>query len=288
MSLIALAAAKSAGVTTSALALAGVWPGPVLLAECDPAGGDINAGLLRGAQPAGALLDLGLATRRGLTPAQFWDHTVALSDDGTVRLLPGLADPAQHPALTSAWPLLIRMLQAIESPPPTGSAESDAAAEWDVLADCGRLSPATPMGLLGAADLVLLVLRPRLAHVAHTRSRLLALRSQIADHADGPPPELKLLLVGTSPYPAAEVAIALDLPVAGVLADDPPAAAVLAGLAGHRSRFERSPLMRTAHRVAADLHHAVHAVHANLQSAADDQEPSEGDIAAEPVLAERP
>jgi len=51
MSLIALAAAKSAGVTTSALALAGVWPGPVLLAECDPAGGDINAGLLRGAQP---------------------------------------------------------------------------------------------------------------------------------------------------------------------------------------------------------------------------------------------
>jgi len=288
MSLIALAAAKSAGVTTSALALAGVWPGPVLLVECDPAGGDINAGLLRGAQPAGALLDLALATRRGLTPAQFWDHTVALSDDGTVRLLPGLADPAQHPALTPAWPLLIRMLQALDSPPPTGSAESDAAAGWDVLADCGRLAPATPMGLLGAADLVLLVLRPRLAHVAHTRSRLSALRGQIADHAYGPLPELKLLLVGTSPYPAAEVATALDLPVAGVLADDPPAAAVLAGLAGHRPRFERSPLIRSAHRIATDLHHAVHAVHADLQSAADDQDPSKGDIAAEPVLADRP
>ena len=142
-------------------------------------------------------------------------------------------------------------------------------------------------GLLGAADLVLLVLRPRLAYVAHTRSRLSALRSQIAEHSDGPPPELKLLLVGTSPYPAAEVATALDLPVAGVLADDPPAAAVLAGLAGRRSRFERSPLLRTAHRVAADLHHAVHAVH-DLQSTAGDQDPSEGDIAAEPVLAERP
>ncbi len=285
MSLIALAASKSAGVTTSALALAGVWPGPVLLAECDPAGGDINAGLLRGAQPAGALLDLALATRRGLTPAQFWDHTVTLSEDGTVRLLSGLADPAQHPALTSAWPLLIRMLHALDLPAPTGSAEAVVDRGWDVLADCGRLAPATPMGLLGAADLILLVLRPRLAHIAHTRSRLSALRSQIADHADGPLPELKLLLVGTSPYPAAEVATAMDLPVAGVLADDPPAAAVLAGLAGHRSRFERSPLIRTAHRVAADLHHAVHA---HPQSTADDQDPSEGDIAAEPVLAEQP
>ncbi len=285
MSLIALTAAKSAGVTTSALALAGVWPTRVLLAECDPAGGDVNAGLLRGAQPAGGLLDLALATRRGLTPAQFWDHTVTLSEDGTVRLLPGLADPAQHPALTPAWPLLIRMLHALDLPAPTGSAESAAAAGWDVLADCGRLAPCTPMGLLGAADLVLLVLRPRLAHVAHTRSRLSALRGQIANHSGSLPPELKLLLVGTSPYPAAEVATALDLPVAGVLADDPPAAAVLAGLAERRSWFERSPLMRTAHRLAADVHHAVHA---DPQSTADDQEPSDGDIAAAPVLADRP
>ncbi len=285
MSLIALTAAKSAGVTTSALALAGVWPTPVLLAECDPAGGDVNAGLLRGAPAAGGLLDLVLATRRGLTRDQFWDHTVALSEDGTVRLLPGLADPAQHPALTSAWPLLIGMLHALDLPAPTGSAESVAAAGWDVLADCGRLAPCTPMGLLGAADLVLLVLRPRLAHVAHTRSRLSALRGQIANHSGGLPPELKLLLVGTSPYPAAEVATALDLPVAGVLADDPPAAAVLAGLAGRRSWFERSPLMRTAHRVAAEVHQAVQA---HPQSTRDDQESSDGDIAAAPVLAERP
>ncbi len=235
-------------------------------------------------RPAGGLLDLALATRRGLTPAQFWDHTITLSEDATVRLLPGLADPAQHPALTPAWPLLIRMLHALDSAGPINTARSTAAAGWDVLADCGRLSPTTPMGLLGAADLILLVLRPRLAHVAHTRSRLSALRSQIAEHSDGPLPELKLL-VGTSPYPAAEVATALALPVAGVLADDPPAAAVLAGLAGHRSRFERSPLIRTAPRLAADLHHAVHA---DPQSTADDQDPSEGDIAAEPVLAEQP
>ena len=42
MALIAVAADKGApGVTTTALALAAVWPRPVLLAECDPAGGDL-------------------------------------------------------------------------------------------------------------------------------------------------------------------------------------------------------------------------------------------------------
>ena len=40
--LIAVAADKGApGVTTTAVALAAVWPRPVLLAECDPAGGDL-------------------------------------------------------------------------------------------------------------------------------------------------------------------------------------------------------------------------------------------------------
>src|SRR3982074_1468642 len=42
MALIAIASDKGApGVTTAALALAAVWPRPVLLAECDPAGGDL-------------------------------------------------------------------------------------------------------------------------------------------------------------------------------------------------------------------------------------------------------
>ena len=42
MALIAVAADKGApGVTTASVALAAVWPRPVLLAECDPAGGDL-------------------------------------------------------------------------------------------------------------------------------------------------------------------------------------------------------------------------------------------------------
>jgi hypothetical protein len=70
VTLIVMASAKgSPGVTTTALALATVWPRQVLLAECDPVGGDIVAGFLRAAvPPSGGLLDVALAARRGLTP----------------------------------------------------------------------------------------------------------------------------------------------------------------------------------------------------------------------------
>ena len=65
--LIALCSAKGApGVTTSALALALSWPRPVILAELDPAGGDVLAGYGRGELSAGGLADLELAARCGV------------------------------------------------------------------------------------------------------------------------------------------------------------------------------------------------------------------------------
>ena len=49
MSLYALVSAGgSPGVTTTALTLSLGWPGQVILAECDPSGGDILAGLFAG------------------------------------------------------------------------------------------------------------------------------------------------------------------------------------------------------------------------------------------------
>ena len=57
--LIALCSVKGApGVTTSALALALSWPRPVVLAELDPAGGDVLPGYGRGEPFAGGLADL--------------------------------------------------------------------------------------------------------------------------------------------------------------------------------------------------------------------------------------
>jgi cellulose biosynthesis protein BcsQ len=77
MALIAIAADKGApGATTTALALAAVWPRPVLLAECDPAGGDLvyrlpaaDGGRL---DQRRGLLSLAVAARRGLQPHQVW------------------------------------------------------------------------------------------------------------------------------------------------------------------------------------------------------------------------
>src|SRR5258708_38668095 len=83
MALIAVAADKgSPGVTTSAVALAAVWPRPVLLAECDPAGGDIVY-RLPGADgtrldPRRGLLSLAVAARRGLQPSQVGGHAQKL------------------------------------------------------------------------------------------------------------------------------------------------------------------------------------------------------------------
>src|SRR6266700_3629649 len=70
MALVAIAADKGApGVTTASLALATVWPRPVLLAECDAAGGDLfyrlpaaDGGRL---DPQRGLLSLAVAARRG-------------------------------------------------------------------------------------------------------------------------------------------------------------------------------------------------------------------------------
>ncbi len=53
MSMYALVSSGgAAGVTTTALALALTWPQPVIVAECDPAGGAILAGLFAGHLPA--------------------------------------------------------------------------------------------------------------------------------------------------------------------------------------------------------------------------------------------
>ena len=46
----------SPGVTTAAIALAFTWPGPVILAECDPSGSDVIPGMFGGLLQARAAL----------------------------------------------------------------------------------------------------------------------------------------------------------------------------------------------------------------------------------------
>src|SRR5258708_37702489 len=164
MALIAIAADKGApGVTPTALALAAVWPRPVLLAECCPAGGDLVYRLPaadgRRLDPRRGLLSLAVAARRGLQPHQAWEHTQKLN--GGLDILAGVTNAEQGAGLNLLWGPVGRVLAAN--------------AQADVIADCGRLGVDGPhYDLLAEAALIVLVSRPSLGEVSRLRDRVAA------------------------------------------------------------------------------------------------------------------
>lgn len=138
MALIALAADKgSPGVTTAALALAAVWPRRALLAEADPAGGDLvyrtnaaNGGPLN---PNTGLLSIAAAARRGLAADQLWDHAQPMA--GGLELLVGIGSAEQAAGLAGVWPTLGQAFATLGESPH---------APADVIADCGRIAGVRP------------------------------------------------------------------------------------------------------------------------------------------------
>ncbi|GAA1570032.1 hypothetical protein GCM10009827_109840 [Dactylosporangium maewongense] len=219
MALIAVCSAKgSPGATTTALAFTLSWQQRVLLAECDPAGGDLAAGFLREVDLDSRGLDRLTSTlaRQPLTDVMLWNELVDLAPDGnsarTKLLLPGLADPAQaatwaepqRHGQAAGWDQLAARLPLIR----------DGAEEYDIIADCGRLAaahPATP--LITRADLVLLVLHPTLISA---RAASTALQHLLQP---GRPP-VALITVGDGDYGTKELALELRTPVAAALPDD--------------------------------------------------------------------
>lgn len=223
-------AGGSPGVTTAALALALTWPPPVLLAECDPAGGAILAGLFAGHLRAprgllGAAFDAGTGTTALSTGPR--GHLAVLDGPGGRTFLPGLSDPRQAPGLVPAWPAVARVL---------------AAQPGEVLADCGRLDAADtqPIAVLAGADLALLVLRPTLRQVAAAAPRIEMLTQLRGAERIG------LLLVGDQGHPPAEIAKTLGVPVLATLPSDHRTAAALSDGTGRRGGLTARPLMRGA------------------------------------------
>ncbi len=238
--LIAMCSAKGApGVTTSGLALALSWPRPAVLAELDPAGGDVLAGYGRGQLPARGLAELELAARRGGLDGHLAGHLLHLDASGDVRLLPGLADPAS--ARHVDWDRLAVALASAED----GSA--------DVLADCGRLRAVHfPAAVAHRAAAVVVVTGSTLRAVrAATQAvpELLELAGQ-----DGPANKIAALVVGPGePYGEREIAEALGIPVIGTLPRDTKAAAVLSDGAPAGRLFAQSALLRAARSTSARL-----------------------------------
>ncbi|GAA3981727.1 hypothetical protein GCM10023085_75050 [Actinomadura viridis] len=272
MALIALAADKGApGVTTAAVALGAVWPRPVLVAECDQAGGDLvyrlpaaaddTAG--RGAardggmlNPSRGLLSLAATARRGLRPEQIAEHCQRLV--GGLDVLVGITSAEQAQGMTWLWGPLGRAFAGL--------------APVDVLADCGRLGAGTPLNdLMREADMVVLFTRATLEQVAHLRERVSALTAELR----GGPPIGVIVLADPRDFRAsiAEVdriissaqhrlngpdgpvsepgPVPPPVTVLGGLALDPKGAELLSGRWG--GRLDRSLLIRSAREVAGTL-----------------------------------
>jgi hypothetical protein len=231
MALYALVSAGgSPGVTTSALALTLGWPSQVILAECDPSGGDILAGLFAGHLPAGrGLLSLAFDAGRGPDAAALalWPQLIELDDARQRLLLAGISDPRQGAGLASAWPALAAAFCSIPA---------------DVIADCGRLDAGDgPLAVLTAARVVVLVLRPTLRQVARARARIEMLGQLL-----GGLQRVTLLLAGPGAHAPRDVAKALGVPIAGTLPDDCKTARVLSDGVGRRRDLSARPLLRAA------------------------------------------
>lgn len=227
--LIALVSGKgSPGTSTTALALALAWPGQVLLADCDPRGGDLLWGYGQGKFAAGAgLLSYQVNSRRASSTVDaLWSATVQLGENRWA--LPGVDESRQ--AGSVEWSGLARALRAV----PDGV---------DVIVDCGVV-PAhrPPTAIWTAADLVVLVNRSSLKS---TRAALNAgglVRSDLMSTGLGADRLVSMVVGAGMPYSMAEVRQALVsvAPVIGELPWEAGAAGTLSdGVVGKRRELGR-------------------------------------------------
>ena len=233
------------GVTTSAWALALTWPGPLLVADCDPAGGDMAPGLLAGRVSTDrGLLSWSTAARRGVPAMQaatlVAEHAVQLPEQPQVWLVPGFTTAAQGTSFTAeAWERLASALQT-----------SSGSIGRDALVDAGRLvTDRACWPVLRAADRVLVAVRPSVRSVHAAQDATQRLRQELGDLA-----KVTALVVGDGPYSAGEVAKALGLPLSGTLPYDRTTAQALSDGATVSSKtLQRSALLRAASSLAKTL-----------------------------------
>lgn len=234
MAVVVLASAGCApGVTTTALALSLQWPRASVLIDADPNPTQaVLAGYLGGAYLDPGGLTAIAARHRARVPLDVPTTALELPHDGTLRRLfvPGLSHPGAAAVFPPVWNALAPELADLHRQ------------QLDVFVDIGRLGAGLPPALLAHANLVLVVTRTGLRDLAALRVHLPALQQHMeqVDATAG----LALAAVGSGqPYEAREIARAFDLPVWGVIADDPDAAAVYSDGEEPVRRHDRSALL---------------------------------------------
>jgi hypothetical protein len=221
----------------------------VLLADCDPAGGDVALRMpAESGEPLDrdrGLLSLAASSRRGLTGDQVLGHVQRVQ--GGLDVLVGVRSPEQAGASAHLWPSLGSALDAMDG--------------LDVLADCGRLDDeagtAVQLPVLRSSRLVVFVTRPEAAAVVHLRERVEALSGVLRSRAvDGVPIGVIVVAPPTDRRGADGVRQVLDrdgVPVTylGQLAHDERGADAFHGRPA--GRVDKTLLVRSARELAARL-----------------------------------
>lgn len=247
MGLFAVASAKgSPGVTTAAVALAMCWDAPAVVADVDPAGGDLA---LRYRGPGGKPLDpdvglvsLAASVRRGADAGGVGAH-LQHTESG-LPVLTGVSRPEQVAGLGASWPNVSHSLATMPG--------------HDVLADCGRVLPGSAtLPVLTGADAVLLLTRPSMEELFHLRERLRTLTDPLRlRDLDGVPVGVAVVTDERDRGSVADVQKTLDAAglaatVVGAFVHEPKTAAALRY--GIEGRFRRSMLLRSAADIARAL-----------------------------------
>jgi hypothetical protein len=242
MTVVSICSAKGApGVTTTACAIGAVWPAErgVVVAECDPSGGDLAA-------------RFGLSAKRGMTSLMLdARHTnlESIQIQHHLQTLPGglevLVGPTGAGASRTVDSQLSGCLERLLDHRAEGSE-----ALIDLVLDCGRILPGAPgqVAAIAAADHVLVIARPTVDSVASTRWIAERLSRGDADGASA-----SLVLVGDGPVPPLQAASALGLELIATLPHDRVGSAALRGDSVKPGRLARSALVSCARSMVLEL-----------------------------------
>jgi hypothetical protein len=212
------------GATTTTLLLAAMAPAGagMLVAECDPSGGDLGAWAQLPTEP-------GWSTAIA-EPARSWAviarHSQALPNGLRVMTAPTRS--------SSARPVIGRAAAAFA---PLLAAATDAF----VIADCGRVDGSAPVWV-GQSQLALLLVR-QASSAAATVARV-DRAIEALDVLGAVCPNVGVALVGRSPYAPAEVEAALGMELFATLPEDAPGASLVAGGWTLGRGAAKSPLAR--------------------------------------------
>lgn len=226
MTVVALCSAKGApGVTTLACLLGAVWPmeRSVVVAECDPSGGDIAArfGCDEQAGMAAFVLSARHAPIRSMLSVEpYLQHL-----PGGLEVLVGASSAEAAHAVDHE---VAAMCALAEVP-------------CDVIADCGRIDIGSQgqQALVAQADAVLVVTCGDASSLGHAG----ALADRLGEMTSS---ALGLVVVGSHHREARSATRALRMELATTVPWDPAAAAVVRGEPGSRRRLLRSPLVVAA------------------------------------------